>query len=268
MRIVLIGAGNVATQLGKALHAAAYSIVQVYSRTEASASTLARLLGTGYTISPGEIIDDADLYVISVKDDAILPLLQTMRMGKGLYVHTAGSVPMQVFEGLAARYGVFYPLQTFSREKEVSFSQIHLFIEAAAPEDLEVLREVATKLSSSVQAVSSAQRQYLHLGAVFACNFTNHLYALAAELLNEQGIDWSSLLPLIRETVGKLDYMTPTEAQTGPAVRSDQLTMSKHLDLLRKEEHREVYRLLSKLIEDTAAKAKTVSGLSSPPSVE
>lgn len=256
MKTVLIGAGNVATQLGKALHEANYRIIQVYSRTEASASMLAARLGTTFTADPAAIADNADLYLFCVKDDAIVPILSAMPVGAGLYIHTAGSVPMGVFSERVERYGVLYPLQTFSKARDLSFREIPLLLEAAREEDAWILAALAGKLSDTVHFITSEKRKYLHLAAVFACNFTNHIYALAAEIVESEGMDWALLQPLISETAAKAMVLPPSDAQTGPAVRGDYEVMQKHLEWLKDDRTKDIYRMLSESIHANSLKER------------
>ena len=182
MKIVLIGAGNVATHLGIALQKAGCLILQVYSRTEESASALADRLLVDYTIVPDEIRRDADLYIVALKDAVLRQLAPVLVKGReqALFVHTAGSIPMDLWKGLVKRYGVLYPMQTFSKQREVDFNTVPFFIEASAPAEVGVLRMVAVRLSPKVYEVTSGQRRHLHLAAVFACNFANHMYALSS----------------------------------------------------------------------------------------
>ena len=185
--IVFIGAGNLATNLAKALYHKGFRIVQVYSRTMESARTLAEKVEAEYTTDLQEVSKDAKLYIVSLKDAALVDLLPQITEGKqnSLLVHTAGSIPMSIWEGYAERYGVFYPMQTFSKQREVNFQEVPFFVEAKRPEDVELLKAVAATLSEKVYEASSEQRKSLHLAAVFICNFTNHMYALAADLLEK-----------------------------------------------------------------------------------
>lgn len=251
MKIVLIGAGNVATHLGIALQKAGCLILQVYSRTEESASALAARLSVDYTIVPDEIRRDADLYIVALKDAVLRQLAPVLVKGReqALFVHTAGSMSMDLWKGLIKRYGVLYPMQTFSKQREVDFNTVPFFIEASAPAEVELLRMVAVRLSPKVYEVTSGQRRYLHLAAVFACNFANHMYALSSHILEKQGIPFEVMLPLIDETAGKVHELSPTQAQTGPAVRYDENVISKHLEMLADEESlQELYEKISKSI--------------------
>lgn len=183
--VVFLGAGNLATNLAKALYRKGFRIMQVYSRTEESARTLANEVEAEYITDLKGVSNEARLYIISLKDAAFVELLPQITDGKqhALLVHTAGSIPMNIWEGHAERYGVFYPMQTFSKQREVDFREVPFFIEAKRPEDAELLKAVAGTLSDKVYEADSEQRRSLHLAAVFTCNFTNHMYALAAELL-------------------------------------------------------------------------------------
>ena len=253
MKIVLIGAGNVATHLGIALQKAGCLILQVYSRTEESASALADRLLVDYTIVPDEIRRDADLYIVALKDAVLRQLAPVLVKGReqALFVHTAGSMPMDLWKGLVKRYGVLYPMQTFSKQREVDFNTVPFFIEASAPAEVGVLRMVAVRLSPKVYEVTSGQRRHLHLAAVFACNFANHMYALSSHILEKQGISFEVMLPLIDETAGKVHELSPTQAQTGPAVRYDENVMSNHLAMLVDSPAlQEIYKLMSKSIHE------------------
>lgn len=252
MNVTFIGAGNVATHLARALQAAGVTAEQVYSRTAASASALAQTLGCGWTTEISEVRPGADLYIFSVKDNALEELVGELPPNDGLWIHTAGSMPMELFAGHARHYGVLYPLQTFSKERPLSFRQIPLFIEGATAEDTARLTALARRLSDHVEVLSSERRRYLHLAAVFACNFTNHCYALAGKILAGQAIPFDVLLPLIDETAAKVHDLTPAQAQTGPAIRYDENVIHKQLALIDDPQLRELYRLVSQSIHKEA----------------
>ena len=254
MKIVWIGAGNLATQLGEALHRAGHETLQVFSRTMASAEVLAGRLGCLATDDLDAVVPGADVYIFSVKDGVLEGLVSRIapRTGDALCLHTAGSMPISVFEGLTARYGVVYPLQTFSKSREVDFKKIPFFLEANSSEDEKVLGEVARALSSDVRFLSSEKRKNLHLAAVFACNFTNHMYALAEKILEEQQIPGEVLLPLIDETAAKVHVMSPARAQTGPAIRYDENVINKHMAMLKDPDMRNLYELISRSIHKEA----------------
>ena len=249
MKVTLIGAGNLATQLGKSLKKAGVIISQVYSRTEDSARTLGELLEAEWLTDIKALRDEADIYIFSVKDSVLCELISEVCKGRGdkLFLHTAGSMPMSCFEGKALHYGVFYPMQTFSKTKDVDFERIPVFIEGNSIETEDVIRSLANKLTQRVIRLSSADRKYLHLAAVWACNFTNYCYTVASDILGEHGIPFDVMLPLINETTEKIQKISPKEVQTGPAVRGDRNVMSKQLELMNgKEDLQELYKMLSK----------------------
>lgn len=246
--IVFIGAGNLATNLAKALYQKGFRIVQIYSRTEESATALAQAVEAESTTDLSAVVEDAQLYIVSLKDAPFVQLLPEIVAGKrkGLWVHTAGSIPMNVWEGQVERYGVFYPMQTFSKQREVDFRDIPIFVESHLAEDTHFLKEIAAALSERVYEATSEQRKSLHLAAVFTCNFTNHMYALAAELLKKYELPFEVMLPLIDETARKVHEVEPRAAQTGPAIRYDENVINGHLQMLADEpEMQELYRLIS-----------------------
>ena len=252
MKIVLIGAGNLATHLGKALHAAGHDMVQVFSRTMQSAETLASLLDAEPLTDMAQVRDDADVYIFSVKDSALEQLISRLCGGeKKVFLHTAGSMPMSVFGGKALHYGVLYPMQTFSKQREVDFSIIPCFIEANDEFAQKQIEGLAVQISHRVYQLSSEDRRYLHLSAVFACNFANHCYAVSQELLQQHGIPFDVMLPLIDETAAKVQGMTPKDAQTGPAVRYDENVIGKQIQLLENQPYfQKIYDCMSKSIHE------------------
>ncbi len=239
MKIALIGRGRVATHLLKALQQAGHQVVSVNSRTLE------------------ELPSVADVYILSVKDSALQEVIAKVTISQKLtansqqpiYVHTAGSMPMDLFNGCCTRYGVLYPMQTFSREREVDFREIPLFVEASDAETLQWLHVLADSVSQHVYELSTADRRYLHLAAVFACNFANHCYTLAADLLAQKGLPFDVMLPLIDETARKVHELHPVEAQTGPAVRGDKNVMAAQSALL-DSRMRTIYNIMSESIQD------------------
>jgi len=223
MKIAMIGAGNLATNLAPALAEAGHDIVQVYSRTMESACRLADMVEADATDAIDDVTHDAELYVLALKDSALDDVVAELCRGRerAVFVHTAGSMSMDVFRGRAERYGVIYPMQTFSKARRVDFSVIPVFVEASDETTLATLEGVARSVSSDVRRLDSEHRRYLHLAAVFACNFANHCYALAADMVERSGMTFDCMLPLIDETAAKVHEMLPHEAQTGPAVRYD-----------------------------------------------
>ena len=243
MKIVLIGAGNVATHLGLALHKAHHDIVQVYSRTTQSAQLLAELLSCAHTSDIQSLYPAADVYIYAVKDDFVQHIMDQIHLPHAIHLHTAGSIPLYApHEG---HYGVIYPLQTFSKERSVDFRNIPICIEGDSDQTAQAIHALAQSISTSVHRISSEQRRQLHLAAVFACNFVNALYANAAEILQLSHMSFDLLLPLIQETAAKVQTLSPVEAQTGPAKRDDKGVMQRHLSLLSSPTQQEIYRLLS-----------------------
>lgn len=255
MKIVMIGAGNLATNLGQALMKAGHDIVQVYSRTMKAAEELATLAGGAPTTNLQAVTNDADVYVIAVKDSVIsdvVPILCKGREAK-VFVHTAGSVSINVFRGMAIHYGVLYFMQTFSKQREVSFSEIPCFVEAVDDFTFNVLNVLAGSLSDHVMPLDSTQRRFLHLAAVFACNFVNHCYAAAEAILAKRNLPFEVLLPLIDETARKVHDFKPHDAQTGPAVRYDQNIIRLQADILRDNPLlRQIYECMSISIHHSA----------------
>ncbi len=250
-KVVLVGAGNVATHLGPALCDAGYEVVQVFSRTEASASALAGKLHCPYTTRLDMVNPEADMYIVSVKDSALEKVIPPLvsRHPDAFFVHTAGSMPMNVWKGLAWHYGVLYPMQTFSKGRGVDFSTVPFFVEGSGKEEMETLKILAGQLGGKAYEATSEQRRYLHVAAVFACNFANHMYAVAEHLLALHGLPFGAMLPLIDETARKVHELSPLEAQTGPARRYDENVINRHLSMLADEpELAELYELISKNI--------------------
>lgn len=250
MKVVIVGSGNVATHLSLAMASLeGIEICQVYSFTEAHAEILAERLNCDFVTNPTQIRKDADVYLFALKDQALETVIRAVPANNGLWLHTSGSMPMQVFAGYTERYGVLYPLQTFSKSREISFQGIPLFIECHREEDKNCLEDLARRLSGKVCELSSEKRRSLHLAAVFACNFTNHIYALAEEILAKEGLSRDYLFPLIDETAAKVHELPAQEAQTGPAIRYDENIINKHLGMLADDpDVQTLYRLLSQSI--------------------
>lgn len=224
------------------------TVGQIYSRTRDHAESLAKKVNCQWTCNLNEIIPDADLYIFSVKDAALPEVISHMKPNPGLWVHTAGSVPMQVFEGYTQRFGVFYPLQTFTKKRRVKLDGTPIFLEVSKPDDMKMLRKIAIALSGNAKEFDSEKRRRIHLAAVFACNFTNHMYTLAARILDGQGIPYDVLLPLITETAERISELPPAEAQTGPAVRLDKEVIARQVALLEEPAMQTIYKLVSQNI--------------------
>jgi predicted short-subunit dehydrogenase-like oxidoreductase (DUF2520 family) len=252
MNIVFIGAGNVATHLAIAYKAMGADIVQVWSKDYRNAEILAALTKAIPVKSWEDLDQTADCYIIAVKDDAIPEVASHLEEVRGIVVHTSGATPIDVLRSAGTGYGVLYPLQTFSKSKAVDLKSVPFCIEGNTIETLEKIAALAHLLSESVAEVSSEQRKVLHLAAVFACNFTNHLYHLSSEILQQHDLKFDLFKPLILETAQKIQTAPPVSVQTGPAVRNDLSTMGKHLALLNgSPQLQEIYQLLSDSIKRT-----------------
>ncbi|MFW5759131.1 MAG: Rossmann-like and DUF2520 domain-containing protein [Bacteroidota bacterium] len=250
-KIVLIGAGNVATQIGLSLVKKGYKIESVYSRTIDSARQLARKIDSSFTDDLEQLPAKVHFCIFSVSDHALEEILRKFPHKNLLSVHTSGSMDLNVFEKTGfKRYGVFYPLQTFSKNIPSHFHSIPLLIEADSKSDLDILRKIAGDLSNDVREINSQQREILHVAAVFACNFTNHMLAVADILLRENKLDFGLLYPLIEETIKKVRYAKPIDLQTGPAVRDDKNVIEKHLNKLLPSPHfRKMYNFMTESIQ-------------------
>lgn len=252
MKIVCIGSGNVATHFSKAFKAAGSELVQIWSKNPEHAAELAIKTGAKPIADLKEIDNNADVYLIAVKDDAIGEVIAQLSAVKGMIVHTSGATDIDVFPATIAKYGVLYPLQTFSKHKAIDFNQVPLCIEAKDEETLKLLKSIALMLSPLVYEVNSEKRRILHLSAVFACNFVNHLYTLSNEILQKNELDFEILRPLIMETAEKVQNAFPVDVQTGPAIRNDEQTITKHKELLNDmPELKDIYETLSKSIKKT-----------------
>jgi predicted short-subunit dehydrogenase-like oxidoreductase (DUF2520 family) len=248
MKIALIGAGRVASCMGPRLRQAGHTVTGVYSRTLANAEQLAKVVGAP-AFDSLESVPEADVYLVMLSDDALVQLAPTIVKGreKALFLHTAGSVPMDLWkEAGAQRYGVLYAMQTFSKGADIDWPEVPVFVEGCNPDELRIVASLASALSGKVTELSSEGRKKLHVAAVFTCNFSNHMYAIAQKLLATEGVPFSVMLPLVRETARKVETMSPEDAQTGPAIRGDRKVMDQHLKLLKEyPEYAELYRLIS-----------------------
>jgi predicted short-subunit dehydrogenase-like oxidoreductase (DUF2520 family) len=246
---VFIGAGNLASHLAPALAGAGFEIRQVYSRTETPAKSLALRTGASWTCEVSGIDTGADIYVVALKDSAVEEVLPKLMLGDKLILHCSGSLPVSILNDYSRRYGVLYPLQTFSRERPVDFREIPIFVEGSSLETEDLVVRIAETLSPKVFRVDSDRRRRLHIAAVFSCNFVNFLYNVASDIIHDCGLEFEHLVPLIRETAGKITVLDPYNAQTGPAVRYDQNIISLHLEeLASMPEIQELYALMSEHI--------------------
>lgn len=248
--VVLIGAGNLATQLALVLLEKEIQVRQVFSRKIESAKELAEKVNASYINDLSQLITNADLYIIAVKDSAIQEVLENLNLKEDqLIVHTAGSVPMSILEGFSNNYGVFYPLQTFSKNRKVDFTNIPICIESSHPSTFLKLEKLGERLSDSVNQINTDERKILHLAAVFTNNFVNHFYAIGADILHDKKINFDLLKPLIRETAEKILSLHPIEAQTGPAKRNDKIIINAQLKMLHnKPEFQKIYSFVTENI--------------------
>lgn len=245
--ISLIGTGNVAQHLFDAfMGAPQVKIVQVYGRNP---EKLKRFKGHVETCSNIQEVKDADVHIIAVKDNAISQVAESLSTKNGIVVHTSGAMSMNCIP--TSNKGVFYPLQTFSMGRPISFKDIPVCLEATQKTSLDLLQKLAGQISESVHQVNSEQRKKLHLAAVFVNNFTNHFYHIGEEICQKEGLPFSLLQPLIQETAQKVQQMSPMEAQTGPAKRGDTESIKNHLRLLKNKKHAELYNILSQAIIET-----------------
>ncbi len=243
-RVVILGAGNVATNFALALNDE-YKIVQIYSRTLANALELAEKVGCEAVNDLKMVLNDADIYIIAVNDDAIANIIDnTTTSNKALWLHTSGSTPIEVFQGKRRYYGVCWPVQSLSKSNVVKMNDVHLFVEGNTDKATHEIEKFASAISQNVHKAPSHDRLLLHVASVFACNFANHMFALSSEVLDEAGLSFDIMMPLIKTMVEKLDYLTPKESQTGPAARGDIKIIEKHLSSLTGDK-REIYKLLS-----------------------
>ena len=252
MRISFIGAGRVVHHLAHAL-SQYHQIVQIYNRSLESAQTLAAQVGATATVNISEIDPEIDLMVIAVSDQAIASVIADVhqQLPNVLIVHTSGSTDIEVLAKVHARAGVFYPLQTFSLDRDIIWAETPLFVEAKSENDLAILTQLAKQFSKRVYQYTSAQRLSLHLAAVFACNFSNYCYDMAKQVVDAQQVDFSLLYPLILETAHKAVQHDPKQMQTGPAMRGDQNILAMHQQMLQdanRDDLKNIYSLLSQQI--------------------
>jgi predicted short-subunit dehydrogenase-like oxidoreductase (DUF2520 family) len=248
-QVAIIGAGNVAWHLGHALAKAGIRISQVISRSKPAAQILAESLNTRYSLSFEDFLPENDCSILCVSDNALPVIAERIKFGDCLALHTAGSIPAEVLKGWAKNYGVLYPLQTITKKRALDLWQIPLLVEANNEDNLILVKKLASLVSGYIVQAGSEQRMNLHLAAVFAGNFSNHMYALAEKILIQQGLSFELLKPLIAETAAKVLEIPPHLAQTGPAVRGDNRIMMKHMALLETYPgFAELYMLISRSI--------------------
>lgn len=246
IKVAIIGLGKVAQHLASAFDASPkINLTQIYSRKSPDS-----IIPTTTQIINNLIdLKDADIYIIAVSDSAIAEVSSEIDFINKFVVHTSGTMPLTAINRKNKR-GVFYPLQTFSKNKIVDFTTIPICLESEDDKDYEVLQTVAKAISESVYKIDSQQRKALHVAAVFANNFTNHLYSEAAAICKNNNVPFDILKPLITETAAKVQFLHPTEAQTGPAIRGDQSTIDEHLRFLKDDSQRNIYSVLTKSIQN------------------
>jgi predicted short-subunit dehydrogenase-like oxidoreductase (DUF2520 family) len=244
MKTVIIGSGNVAYHLAKAFTQNNIKIHQVFGRNEIELKKISEELKIPFSTKE---LENSELYIIAVSDSAVENVSELIKKENALVAHTSGSLPMEILKG-NYRKASFYPLQTFSKNKNLDYSKIPFFIEAENQIDEKSLFELASIISENVETSDYEKRKYIHLTAVFACNFVNHLFARAKEISDSQDLPFEYFIPLIDETVEKIHHLNPKSAQTGPAVRGDERVLKLHKELITDEEHLKIYTLMNESI--------------------
>ncbi len=244
MKTVIVGSGNVAYHLVKAFKQNKIKIHQIFGRNEAELSKISNEFSIPFSAKK---LEDAELYIIAVSDSAVENVSELIKNENALVAHTSGSLPMEILKG-NYRKASFYPLQTFSKTKNLDYSKIPFFIEAENQIDEKSLLELASVISDNVETSDYEKRKYIHLTAVFACNFVNHLFARAKEISDSQNLNFNYFIPLLDETVEKIHHLEPKLAQTGPAVRGDGRVLKLHEDLITDEDHLKIYQLMNESI--------------------
>lgn len=246
--VTLIGSGNMAHWLVYAMRNAGVRISQVYSRQLDHAKALAEIAGAEAIDNIGDLSPDSDLYVFSIKDDSYESLLRQLPFRLSLAAHTAGSLSMRIFEPYAESYGILYPYQSVNKDMDLKGVVVPLCVEANDKTTENELFIFAQRLTSIVRKLDESQRMVLHRAAIFGCNFTNAMYSIAYDILQEYDIDWQMIMPLLQHTMEKVKTMNPHEAQTGPAQRGDQNVIQFHLDALQDELLKDIYRIMTDYI--------------------
>ena len=243
-KILFVGSGNVATHLAINLKNKNYNIHQVFSRSIENAKDLAKKVDSDYTNKPENIVA-TDLTIIAVSDDSIKDVLDFLPDVPT--VHTSGHTNINILKNSFTSYGVIYPLQSFKKNIELNFTDIPFLIEANTKEFENNLIEVCSCLSANTIRVNSSERKKIHLAAVYACNFSNHMQVIAKEIMDDAKINYELLIPLIKKTFSNLE-LDPKMKQTGPAIRKDFNILDNHINLIKKDEHKEIYKLISNSI--------------------
>ena len=244
MKIAILGSGNVAYHLAKMFKEKNIPISQIFGRNEKDLQEISEQFEIPFSTTE---LADAELYFIAVNDDAVAAISKNINNQNSLVAHTSGSLPKEILEG-NYRKASFYPLQTFSKSKMLQYSEIPFFVEAENEADSQILENLALKISEKVMKSDYEKRKYIHLTAVFACNFVNHLFARAKEISDSQQIPFHYFLPLIKETTSKIEKIEPKLAQTGPAIRNDEKILQLHEALITEEEHLKIYQVMNESI--------------------
>ncbi|MED5354392.1 MAG: DUF2520 domain-containing protein [Bacteroidota bacterium] len=247
IKIILLGAGNVGHHLSKAFNKSTeIDLVQWYSRDNSKVS---------YNDIDTEIINDlskiksADIYIISISDSYVGEISKKLNVSEKLVVHTSGSLDLSIIDSKNRR-GVFYPLQTLSKNKEIELAKVPICIESENNKDLVLLETISKYIGCKTYKIDYNQRKILHLAAIFSNNFVNHMFTIAKEILDDKNLDFNILKPLINETVDKIHKLDPENAQTGPAIRNNNEIILNHIKTLKKDDHKKLYELMTKLIKD------------------
>ena len=257
MNISILGSGNVATHLARHLYTKGHVITQIYSRSLKNAKVLANEVNAVGVDDVNEINSDTDIILICVSDNAIEQIINQLSIEPKLIAHTAGSISINSLQKFS-NHGVFYPLQTFSKLRDVNMKQVPFCVEGNTSNSLNVLKELAESISDTVIELTSEQRLQCHISAVFANNFTNHMFAISEQLLSEKQIPFDILKPLILETANKIQSLSPIEAQTGPAVRNDTNTINHHISLLSSQNLEKMYSFVSDSILDMSGEIEEI----------
>lgn len=247
MKISIIGTGNVGYHLYKAFVQEGRDIEKIISRNpEKVPSELKVKAGSYDDISKLK----SEVIILAVKDDVIEELTNQYEFPKeATLAHTSGATSINVFEGKIINYGVFYPLQTIQKDKEINYQELPIYLESNTEAAMNNLKELAKSITAKVGLMNSAQRLAAHIAAVFASNFTNHMLQISETILKEHKLEPNLLHPLVRETFEKALEKGPEYTQTGPALRKDQNTMKKHLEFMENEQYKTIYKLISESIQ-------------------
>ena len=246
LKIVIIGTGNISYHLCKAIiETKNLKLIEVFGRKKNPPKDLFNNISYCNNIKK---IQKADLYILCVSDNAISKISDELNINKNsIVVHTSGSTNMKLLSK-HKNHGIIYPLQTFTSNANVNFSEIPICIETYHQEDLLLLQELGKSISNNVQIVTSTQREHIHLSAVIVNNFVNHLYLIGQDLLVNQSLTFDILKPLIFETATKIKNISPHKTQTGPAKRNDLKTIEKQLHLLKDSPYQELYKNITNSI--------------------